>query len=87
MKVLATCFSVIHNSQALNKKRNYYLNTDYFVEIVKELESANKIHLSPTVNADSYQLSFARTKEPILPITRYRLHAVITSTALWATPD
>jgi len=57
------------------------------VEIVKELESANKIHLSPTVNADSYQLSFARTKEPILPITRYRLHAVITSTALWAMPD
>jgi len=52
-----------------------------------ELESANEIHLSPTVNADSNQLGFSAAKEPILPIARYRLHAVITSTALWATPD
>jgi hypothetical protein len=53
----------------------------------KNLESPYKIHLSPTVNTDSYQLSLTLTKNPVFAISGYCLHAVITSTALWATPN
>jgi hypothetical protein len=56
-------------------------------ETKRRLNRSHKVHLSPTVNADSNQLSFSAAKEPIFPTARYRLHAVITSTALWATPD
>lgn len=53
----------------------------------QKLESAHKFHVSPTVHAEGFQLSLPLAQEPVLSITRHRLLAVITSTALRAAPD